>query len=260
MMSRFFLSKCALSLIAGTCLLPLVTQAAPIKYSQTEYQANNPMAINGMVTSPNYLATQAGLDVLKKGGSAIDAAIATASTMAVVYPQMTTIGGDNFWLIYDSKNQKILGLNASGRSGEKANIDFYRNQGFDKIPSRGYLAANTVPGIVSGWNEAYQYSKKHMVSRTNWADDLAQAIHYAANGFPVSTSLHYWTQVNINPNDTEFRALQRFEGFKQSYLKADGSAYQVGEILKQPKLANTLKLISEKGQPNFILDRLLSAS
>ena len=118
----------------------------------TPSQRQNPMSCNGMVTSPHYLASQAGLDILRRGGTAIDAAVATAATLAVVYPQMCTLGGDNFWLIYDARTGKMKGLNASGRAGEKASIDFYRSRGLSKVPARGYLAANTVPGVVSGWD------------------------------------------------------------------------------------------------------------
>ena len=115
-----------------------------------------------MVTSPNYMASTAGLEVLKKGGNAVDAAIAIASTMNVVYPQMTTLGGDNFWLIYNAKTKEVKALNASGRAGSKATIDFYTSKGYKKIPSRGYLAAVTIPGTVSGWDAAHQYASKNM--------------------------------------------------------------------------------------------------
>ena len=87
-------------------------------YCATVSQSVNPLATRGMVTSPNYLATQAGLDVLRRGGNAVDAAIATAITLAVVYPQMCTPGGDNFWLIYNAKTGELKGLNASGRAVE----------------------------------------------------------------------------------------------------------------------------------------------
>ena len=85
----------------------------------TPSQRQNPMSCNGMVTSPHYLASQAGLDILRRGGTAIDAAVATAATLAVVYPQMCTLGGDNFWLIHDARTGKMKGLNASGRAGER---------------------------------------------------------------------------------------------------------------------------------------------
>lgn len=213
----------------------------------------NPITTNVMVTSPNYLATQAGIDILRKGGNAVDAAIAVASTLAVVYPQMNTIGGDNFWLIYNAKTKELKGLNASGRSGSLATIDYYKNQGFHKIPSRGYLAANTVPGVVSGWDEAYQYASKSMNNALPWNTLFTSAIDYSEQGFSVSPSLNYWSTVNIDPKDKEFRELQRFSEFKKVFLKDDGQAYQIGDILKQPDLANTLKTIANKGANEFYL-------
>ena len=81
-------------------------------------QRTDPMAMHGMVTSPHYLASQAGLDILRRGGNAVEAAIATAAALTVVYPQMCTLGGDNFWLIYDAGSGTVRGLNASGRAGE----------------------------------------------------------------------------------------------------------------------------------------------
>lgn len=221
------------------------------KYSDTPSRTDNPMTINGMVTTPNYLASQAGLDVLRKGGNAVDAAIAASAVLSVVYPQMTTLGGDNFWLIYNAKTGELKALNASGRAGEKATIEFYKSKGYDKIPSRGYLAANTVPGVVSGWDEAYHYAQKEMSSNLKWKSLFASAIEYAKNGFPVSHSLAYWSDVNVNPNDNEFRNLQRFGEFKNTYLKADGSPYAVGEILKQPKLEKSISKIANLGAKEF---------
>lgn len=118
-----------------------------------------------MVTSPHYLATQAGLDILRRGGTAADAAIAAAATLTVIYPQMCTLGGDNFWLIYNHKTGEVRGLNASGRAGTNATIEFYASRGLKSIPSRGYLAANTVPGTVSGWEEAYRFSREEPRNR-----------------------------------------------------------------------------------------------
>ena len=214
--------------------------------TMTMAQKNNPLAMNGIVTSPNYLATQAGIDVLRRGGTAVDAAIATAATLTVVYPQMCTLGGDNFWLIYNAKTGNIKALNASGRAGEKATIDFYKNLGYEKIPARGYLAANTVPGVVSGFDEAYGMSKKELGSSYRWEELFSQAIDYAEHGFPVNTSLSYWSKINIDPNDKEFRDLQRFPEFARVFLKNNHEAYEIGEIFKQPDLANTLKTLAQK--------------
>ncbi|OCL24694.1 gamma-glutamyltransferase [Gilliamella sp. wkB72] len=242
------LSLLLINPLSGAADIPLSETG---KYCDTPSRCLNPITTNVMVTSPNYLATQAGIDILRKGGNAVDAAIAVASTLAVVYPQMNTIGGDNFWLIYNAKTKELKGLNASGRSGSLATIDYYKNQGFHKIPSRGYLAANTVPGVVSGWDEAYQYASKNMNNALPWHTLFASAIDYAENGFSVSPSLNYWSTVNIDPKDKEFRELQRFSEFKKVFLKDDGQAYQIGEILKQPDLANTLKTIANKGAKEF---------
>ena len=149
---------CSYAILAACSSTQDKEQVAVKHTTMTPSQITNPLATHGIVTSPNYLATQAGLDVLRRGGTAVDAAIATAATLAVVYPQMCTLGGDNFWLIFNSKTGELKALNASGRAGEKATIDFYKSKGYEKIPSRGYLAANTVPGIVSGYDEAYKMS------------------------------------------------------------------------------------------------------
>ncbi|MEA5097630.1 MAG: gamma-glutamyltransferase [Burkholderiaceae bacterium] len=224
----------------------------PGKYCDTPSHCLNPISANGAVTSPNYMASEAGLAVLKKGGNAVDAAIAVASTMAVVYPQMTTIGGDNFWLIYNAKTKEVKALNASGRSGEKATIDFYKSKGYSKIPSRGYLAANTVPGVISGWDAAHRYARANMNNKgLKWNQLFDSAISYADKGFPVTPSLERWQEINVNPKDNEFRNLQRFDGFRQTYLKPDGSAYKVGEVLKLPDLGRTLKVVAKDGAKAF---------
>jgi gamma-glutamyltranspeptidase/glutathione hydrolase len=221
------------------------------KYCDTASRCLDPATTNGMVTTSNYLATQAGLKVLRDGGNAVDAAIAAAATLAVVYPQMNTLGGDNFWLIYNAKTGEVKALNASGRAGEKASIDLYKSKGFNNIPSRGYLAANTVPGAVSGWDEAYKYAHSAMGGKLAWSQLFDSATSYARDGFAVTPSLYRWTNINLDTKDQEFRNLQRFPGFRQTFLKPDGSAYSVGEILKQPDLANTISLIAENGAKEF---------
>jgi len=227
-------------------------EKAPGKYCDTPSRCLDPIAVNGAVTTPHYLASQAALAVLRDGGNAVDAAIAAAATLAVVYPQMNTLGGDNFWLIYNAKTKEVRALNASGRSGAKATIDFYKSKGFSKIPSRGYYAANTVPGAVSGWDAAYRYSHASMSNKgLPWSKLFDSAILYAKDGFPVTPSLARWEEININPNDNEFRNLQRFDGFRQTYLKADGSAYKVGEAMKLPDLAHSLQLIAKDGSKAF---------
>lgn len=213
-----------------------------------QYRATT-MGMNGMVTTPHYLASQAALKVLQQGGNAIEAAIAAASTIGVVYPHMNGIGGDNFWLIYNAHTQEMKALNASGRAGEQATIDFYKSRGYDQIPARGALAANTVPGAVKGWEDAYTYSQEHMNGTQRWAQLLDDAIQYARDGFPVTPSQQHWTEVNLEP-DEHFRALQRFEEFSTIYVE-DGKPPEAGSVFKQEDLAYTLQRIAEDGAMYF---------
>ncbi|NMD72602.1 gamma-glutamyltransferase [Bacillus sp. DNRA2] len=209
------------------------------------------MAPNGMITTPHYLASQAGLKVLQDGGNAVEAAIAAASTISVVYPHMNGLGGDNFWLIYDEKNRKLIGLNGSGRAGMNVSIDTYQRLGLKKIPSRGVLAANTIPGVVAGWDEAYRYSLNKMNGTFRWNDLMQTAIHYAKEGFPVSPSQEYWTNINLAENDKQQRNLQRFSEFKRNFTKLSGQAYRAGELLKQKDLATTLEGLAGEGSNLF---------
>lgn len=213
-----------------------------------QYRATT-MGVNGMVTTPHYLASQAALKVLQQGGNAVEAAVAAASTIGVVYPHMNGIGGDNFWLIYNAKNGELKGLNASGRAGQNATIAFYKEKGYENIPVRGALAANTVPGAVKGWSDAYAYSCEQMDGKTKWDALLQDAIHYARDGFPTTPSQQHWTDVNLE-DDEQFRALQRFDEFSRIYLQ-HGKAPQAGTVFKQHDLANTLTNIACEGAPYF---------
>lgn len=200
-----------------------------------------------MITTPHYLASQAGLKVLQEGGNAVEAAIAAASTIGVVYPHMNGVGGDNFWLVYHSKKKELKALNSSGRSGEKASISFYKNQGYNKIPSRGAVSANTVPGAVAGWEKAFRYSQTELNGTCSWAQLLQTSIQYAKDGCPVTPSQEYWTNVNLDPQEDEFRHLQRFSEFQRIFTKSSGLAYRAGELMKQHDLALTLEGIASEG-------------
>lgn len=209
------------------------------------------MAANGMVTTPHYLASQAALKVLQDGGNAVEAAIAAASTIAVVYPQGNSIGGDNFWLIHDAASRKTAALNASGRSGSLATVDFYRSRGMAVIPARGFHAAVTVPGAVSGWERAYEYSKDKLAGKQPWKNLLSGAIHYAGAGFPVSTHQAIRTLIDFNPKDLAFGNLQRFEGARKTFCDADGQPLQYGQMLRQKDLSQSLGMIAEEGAAAF---------
>ena len=138
------------------------------------------LAQNGMVATSHPLATQIGLDILKKGGNAVDAAIAINAALGLMEPTGCGIGGDLFAIVWDGKTKKLYGLNASGRSPKTLSIDFFEKQGMEKIPSHGPLPVS-VPGAVDGWFELHQkFGTKSM------AEILAPAIDYAQKGFPLT--------------------------------------------------------------------------
>src|SRR6266704_1113318 len=140
------------------------------------------IAPKGMVASPHSLASAAGVAALRAGGSAVDAAIATGAALSVLYPHMTSVGGDAFWLIYDAEARRVRHLNGGGRAARSASIDWFRSRGMNEIPLRGFLPATlTVPGGVASWCAAHE---RH--GRLSLARDLAAAIGYAREGFPVT--------------------------------------------------------------------------
>jgi len=143
-------------------------------------------ARHGAVAAPHALASDAGLAILRAGGNALDAAIAAAATLAVVYPHMNGVGGDNLWLVYDAGRERLRALNAAGRSAIAADLESYRRRFGETIPARGGPAALTVPGAVSGWWEAHRYSREAMKSPIPWTALLEAAIAHARDGIAVS--------------------------------------------------------------------------
>ena len=221
----------------------------PSLYAQTESQRFDPMTTRCMVTSPHYLATQAGIDALRKGGTALDAAIAVAAVLAVVYPQMCSIGGDNFWLAHEAATGTLHGINASGRAGEKATRDYFAQRGLSAIPLRGPLAACTVPGVVSGWDAAHTLSRA-WGSPLALADLLQEAIALAEYVFAVTPSLSYWLHEDCKADPQGYRQLQSQPGFARTFLPT-GKPALVGERLRLPELAATLSLIAREGPRTF---------
>ena len=194
-----------------------------------------PQAFQGMVTAPHHLAAEAGLDVLRAGGNAIEAMVAAAAAIAVVYPHMNSLGGDGFWLI-SAPGSAPRAIDACGRSGRAVSLDLYR--GLSEIPARGPLAANTVPGAVAGWAKALEIA-------ADWGGGLPlarlleAAIGYAEAGAPVTNSLH--------DNTTAKREeLAPQPGFADVFLPA-GAVPAVGARLKQPALAATLRRLAAAG-------------
>jgi gamma-glutamyltranspeptidase/glutathione hydrolase len=194
-----------------------------------------------MVTAPHHLAAQAGLRVLQDGGNAIEAMIAAASTIAAVYPHMNGLGGDNFWLI-DPGSSTPLAIDACGAAAAAASIDFYRERGFDAIPSRGVLAANTVAGAVSGWRAALEVSRD-WGGRLPLARLLEDATAYARDGIAVTRSQHSNTLLK-RPE------LDDVPGFAETFLDG-GAVPAIGALFKNPALANTLEHLGKAGLDDF---------
>ena len=141
-----------------------------------------------MMVAPHHLAAKTGSDILKEGGNAIEAMIGSAAMISVVYPHMNSMGGDNFWLISDN-NQKVTAIDSCGYAAEAANIDFYKKQGLKSIPSRGALAALTVPGAVGGWKKAYDFSTNKLGGKLPLSRLLFDAEQISKEGIAVTNTL-----------------------------------------------------------------------
>jgi oxamate amidohydrolase len=155
-------------------------------------------ALRGLVATPHVLASEAGRAVLRRGGNALDAAIAAAATIAVVYPHMNGIGGDNVWLIFDGGRRRLRALNAIGRAAAAVDLAAYRARFGGAMPVRGGPAALTVPGAVSGWWEAHVYSRDVMGSPVAWKALLEAAVAHAAEGIDVSPSQRRVTAATLD--------------------------------------------------------------
>ena len=195
----------------------------------------------GMVTAPHRAAAEAGAEVLKAGGNAIEATIAMAATIAVVYPHKNGIGGDVFAIVAEP-GRAPKAIDASGRAGSPAALERYRNAGYDKVPVRGPDAALTVAGAVSGWILLSDIAAA-LGGRLPRADLMADAVRYAREGVSVSPSL-------AADSAEDAAELRDVAGFAGAFL-ADGKALEANAILKQPRLADTLDRLAHAGLDDF---------
>ena len=192
---------------------------------------------NGMVATSHPLATQIGLDILKQGGTAIDAAIAANIALGLMEPTGNGIGGDLFAIVWDAKTKKLHGLNASGPAPKNLSIEYFIENGLNKIPPYGPLPV-TVPGAVDGWVKLHE-----KFGKLKFKSLFEPTIEYAKKGFPVTELIAYYLD----------RSKERFEdypNFKEVWMK-DGKMPAKGEIFKNPQLAETLEIIAEKGRDGF---------
>ncbi len=243
---RSFLRFCRALAFCG-----VVSSFASVTYSQVDRitgkafaTRSEVLARHGMVCTSVPAATQAGLDVLKRGGSAVDAAIAANAVLGLMEPVSNGIGGDLFAIVWDARTQRLYGLNASGRSPLGLSYDAMKAEldklGRKAIPPLGMLSIS-VPGCVDGWAQLHSH-----FGRLSLADDLAPAIGYAEEGFPVTELIAYYWSRGV--------PLYRKEpgAFLETYtLDGKGRAPAKGDIFKNPGLARTLRLIAEGGCDAF---------
>lgn len=228
MSRRTFLSTSS-AMVLGT----MATLAIPV-----EAKLENKLATSskGMVTSPHELATLAGLDVLKSGGNAIEAAIAIAASLNVTYPHFTGFGGDAFMIISD-RNGKVRTLSGIGQAPQVL------PQYSGTIPVRGAQSMLTTAANVDTLGKAFDISRNELGGRKSWEELLKQAIAYARDGFPVSESERFWTEYRL-------KDMPSMPGVSK-YFMVDGKVPEAGYLFRQPQLAETLEMLAARGYRDF---------
>ena len=195
------------------------------------------IAPHAMAATSHPLATQIALDVMKQGGSAVDAAIAANAALGLMEPTGNGVGGDLFAIVWDPKTKKLYGYNGSGRSPGNLSLEWFQKNGYQDVPSYGPLPV-TVPGTVAGWFDLHQKFGALPMQK-----NLAPTIAYARNGFPVTETIAYYWQVYVG-------RLSKYPGFVEQFT-INGKAPVKGQVWKNPNLANTLEAISIGGADAF---------
>jgi gamma-glutamyltranspeptidase / glutathione hydrolase len=228
--------------ICGVCLFSgSIGMAADPGYDRVTGRAlasrSEVIAPHAMAATSQPLATQIALDILKAGGSAVDAAIAANAALGLMEPTGNGIGGDLFAIVWDAEKKELTGLNASGRAPQAMTLEYFQKNGIEKIPPFGPLPVS-VPGAVDGWYELHgRYGRLPM------KDLLAPAIQYARDGFPVSEVIAHYFQTNK-------KRIGQYPGFAETYMPG-GDVPKKGEMFRNPRLANTLEAIAENGRDEF---------
>ncbi|WP_339278805.1 gamma-glutamyltransferase [Paenibacillus sp. FSL W8-1187] len=208
-----------------------------------------PMGYQGMVATPHYIASEIGRDIVRRGGSAADAAVAISAALGVVYPHMTGVGGDAFFMLYDAASGEMAGYNGSGRAGSQVTPSVYADAGETAIPQRGVRSSITVPGMVDAWWEVWRRG-----GRLPWEELLEPAAQYAEQGFPISRNLEHWMRIGE-------RELAACPALAAVYLP-QGRLLRTGERLVQPDLARTLRELQAAGRDGFytgtVMERIVS--
>jgi gamma-glutamyltranspeptidase/glutathione hydrolase len=217
-------------------LLALLLCLAPLHATDRSHARSMVISQGGIVASSHTLASQAGAQILARGGSAVDAAIATNAVLGVVEPMMCGIGGDVFVLYWEAKSGKLYGLNGSGWAPRRLTRELLAAQDIrEKMPSKGIHSA-TVPGAVRGWEAAHE-----RFGRLPWRDLFQASIHYSEQGFPVTEIIAAaWPGSGV----------KEFEPSRKVFLPS-GKAPKVGEVFRNPGLGRAMRLIAENGADAF---------
>jgi gamma-glutamyltranspeptidase/glutathione hydrolase len=241
------MALCVLGVVMSGCRqAPAIAPASttPPAASASDWFSNAPSgrspvrATQAMVASSQPLASQVGLDILKRGGNAVDAAIAMAAMLNVTEPSMTGIGGDAFMMVYSAKTKKLEGLNASGRAPKALNTDYFAKNNMKAIPFTG-MESVTVPGAFDGWVTLLEkYGTKKL------PELLAPAIEYAEKGFPLQEKIVADWTVAVRPSE------ERKFVFADALL-VNGAAPKVGHIFVQKNLARTFRTLAAGGRDAF---------
>ena len=254
--NRFLRLRVSRVALRATCIVPLIAVGGLSVALPSAQQSDVPLAQGysrparsphssrseviaptGMVAASQPLAAQVGLDILKAGGNAIDAAVAVNAMLGLVEPNMNGAGGDLFAIVWDASTEQLYGLNATGRAPYEINRQVFARQGLDRVPGGGPLTW-TVPGAVDGWDQLLE-----RFGTMDFADVLAPAIRYARQGFPVSEIIQrQWVASESS--------LAQWPDSAKTYLP-NGRAPRVGEVFRNPGLANTYEAIAEGGRDAF---------
>src|SRR5262245_41249026 len=217
--------------------LVLIAFAMPSPCQDRSEARSMVISRHGIVATSQTLASQAGAQILARGGSAMDAAIAANATLGVVEPMSNGIGGDLFAIYWEAKTGKLTAINASGWSGAATTLSSLKTKGYEKMPEDG-IHSITVPGCVAGWEKLHK-----KFGRLSWGEILRPAIYYAEEGFPVTEIIqgHWRLSTSKLASDEESRRL---------FLR-DGMSPALGEVFRNRDLAKALRLISDAGAAAF---------
>ena len=228
-------------LLLAISTISFLSLSAQDRVNGATFQTRSPvLAEHGMVCTSHPLASQIGLDILKQGGNAIDAAIAANAALGLMEPTGCGVGGDLFAIVWDAKTQKLYGLNGSGRSPKSMSLDTLKAMGLEKIPAYGPLPVS-VPGAVDGWTSLHDKFGSMPLKKI-----LAPAIGYAEEGFPVTELIGYY----LGSIDRFSR--MGYPNIKETYYEPNGGQRpKNGDRYRNPALADTYRAIAKKGREGF---------